>query len=156
MSAASMTSLDGYIPEDFASSSSQAYKDRSATPTSQYSRPSAIPRPSLQQSRPGESSPAVTTRSSRSSSFQRNRTLSQPYPFDPSTSQSPPPLPPDSTSRSNSPLVSAPRVTRIPVSRARTASVSSSHQPSFATSLTGEEIAEVAHTRRTGMVTRPN
>ena len=137
MSAASMTSLDGYIPEDFASSSSQAYKDRSATPTSQYSRPSAIPRPSLQQSRPGESSPAVTTRSSRSSSFQRNRTLSQPYPFDPSTSQSPPPLPPDSTSRSNSPLVSAPRVTRIPVSRARTASVSSSHQPSFATSLNG-------------------
>lgn len=133
MSAASMTSADGY--EAPTSSSSHTYKERSATPTSQHSKPSAIPRPSLQQSRTGESTPTVVGRSSRSSSFQRNRTLSQPYPFEPSTSQSPPPLPPDSSSRSNSPLVSASRMTRIPISRARTGSVSSSHQPSFATPL---------------------
>ncbi|KIP02524.1 hypothetical protein PHLGIDRAFT_291449 [Phlebiopsis gigantea 11061_1 CR5-6] len=135
MSVASMTSVEEYPTDALASSSSQTNKERSETPTSLYTRPSAIPRPSLQMTRPGESASTATERTSGSSSFQRSRTLSQPFPFDASGSQSPPPLPSDSASRSNSPLVSASRITRIPVSRVRTGSTSSANQQSFSISL---------------------
>lgn len=113
----SAASIDGHE----ASIASTSTRDRATTPTS---KPSAIPRPSIQQSRTADAS------RNRSGSFQRNRTLSQPFPFD-SSEQSPPPLPFDSASRSNSPMSSSIRTTRIPVSRARTGSTSSSHQPSL-------------------------
>lgn len=131
MSAASMTSSDGYAPEPPASTSTQVYRERTGTPTFQQSRPSAIPRPSLQQSRPGEPAPSVQSRSSRSGSFQRSRTLSQPFPFDNVNPQTPPLTYPDATSRSNSPMVTTPRSTRIPVSRNRAGSASSHKQPTL-------------------------
>ena len=116
----SAASIDG--SDALASSSTYNSRDRATTPTS--SKPSAIPRPSLQQSRTADDSRA------RSGSFQRNRTVSQPFPFE-SLDQSPPPLPNDAALRSTSPMSSSIRTTRIPVSRARTGSTSSSHQPSL-------------------------
>ena len=115
MSAASM---DG---QDALSSNSTSARDRTTSPVSQTAKPSAIPRPSMQHT------PSMESSRGRSGSFQRSRTASQPLPFHETTSQSPPPLPSDSSSRSTSPMMSTPRGTRIPVSRARTGSTSSSH-----------------------------
>lgn len=72
-------------------------------------KPSAIPRPSLQQTRPFAEPSARP---------QRSRTYSQPFMFDPDAS------PPSDNARSLSPAANG-KVTRIPISRARTGSTSS-------------------------------
>ncbi|GBE85075.1 hypothetical protein SCP_0702610 [Sparassis crispa] len=89
------------------------------TQFSQYQRPSAIPRPSLQHSRNGTDSSQATP--SPPQTFHRARTYSQPYLFDESGVLLPEPTP----SRSNSPMING-TTTRIPVSRGRAGS-SSSH-----------------------------
>ncbi|KAI0345645.1 hypothetical protein BDW22DRAFT_1466506 [Trametopsis cervina] len=130
MSATSMTSIEDSSRDGFSSNASYVSRDRTVSPTYQTQRPSAIPRPSLQMSRP-ETGSSSNVRSSRSSSFQRNRTLSQPFPFDrPSANGSTQPSH-DPAPRSASPIVTVPKSTRIPVSRTRTGSVSSHQQPSL-------------------------
>lgn len=124
-----MTSSDDPPQNGLSSNASYVMRDTATTPTLQSAKPSAIPRPSLQQSRAAEPSSAVNGRSSRSGSFQRSRTLSQPFPMERPNPSSNPPLP-ESFSRSASPMVAATKSTRIPVSRARTGSMSSSKQQS--------------------------
>ncbi|KAI0682394.1 hypothetical protein BC835DRAFT_1299506 [Cytidiella melzeri] len=129
MSAASMTSNEDLVQSSFSSNASYLPKDKPTLPSYQAQKPSAIPRPSLQQSRPMETSTSSNGRSSRSGSFQRSRTLSQPFMLDrPATNGAIHAL--DQPSRSASPMVVA-KSTRIPVSRARTGSVSSNKQPSL-------------------------
>ncbi|TCD65506.1 hypothetical protein EIP91_002554 [Steccherinum ochraceum] len=125
MSATSITSDDGqpnlqYQPE--------VTRERVASPTHTYAKPSAIPRPSLQHSRTETSSSSIG-RSSNSGSFKRPRTNSQPFPFEPADGSSPP-MPQQQPTRSESPYVQPAKTTRIPVSRGRTGSTSS-FQPSI-------------------------
>ncbi|OSD02385.1 hypothetical protein PYCCODRAFT_1425258 [Trametes coccinea BRFM310] len=96
------------------------YYVASPVPSSSQSRPSAIPRPSLQQSRTADS-PSLGHAGHHPPGFQRARALSQPYSFDPAN---PADSPPSDYSRSISPA-NAPKGTRIPVSRRRTGSTSS-------------------------------
>ncbi|KAI0768908.1 hypothetical protein BC629DRAFT_1535359 [Irpex lacteus] len=128
MSAASMTSNEDPSQSGFSSNASYVPRDKQMSPTYQSPKPSAIPRPSLQQSRPAEASSSAT-RSSRSSSFQRSRALSQPFILDRPPTSSSSHVRVDSYSRSTSPMVA--KSTRIPVSRNRTTSVSSGKQPSL-------------------------
>ena len=93
-----------------------------STSTQSYSqRPSAIPRPSLQSSRTAESAAGAYT-GAPTSPYQRARTLSQPYAFDPYATADSPPM--SETSRPISPA-NLPKGTRIPVSRTRAGSTSS-------------------------------
>lgn len=126
-----MASMDEYQSNNFASNAA-AYVSRevTASPPYQAPKPSAIPRPSLHYSRPSDPAPGTPGRSSRSGSFQRTRTLSQPFPFDQpgvsGTSHS------GQDSRSTSPMMpSVKTTTRIPMSRVRTGSMSSHVQPSL-------------------------
>lgn len=112
MSAASITSEDNAPPPS-------AYQNPSQSSTIQtyyhhQPRPSAIPRPSTQ-SRPSDSSNRPTQPPST-----RERTLSQPFPFDPGTANGQPVSPPPSTSP---PPLS--NVSRIPI-KARSGSGSTS------------------------------
>jgi hypothetical protein len=129
MSAASMASNEDFSHSGFSSNASYVSRDKAVSPTYQPQKPSAIPRPSLQQSRPAEISTSTNVRSSRSGSFQRSRTFSQPLLFDRSTANGFMPAQ-DSSARSASPM-SGIKSTRIPVSRVRTGSVSSGKQPSL-------------------------
>lgn len=148
-SPASSSSRDNFRQQPSSSAASS-----SSSPPLQYPlqpRPSAIPRPSLQNSRAETPSGGIAgvfttsanggnggARTSRSSSFKRSRTYSQPFPFDiPSASTSPPPPPVphyqhqisgtgSPGGRSDSPMMgSSIKGTRIPVSRARASSTSS-------------------------------
>ncbi|KAI0088484.1 hypothetical protein BDY19DRAFT_1089864 [Irpex rosettiformis] len=126
MSAASITSNEDLLQSGLSSNASFVSRDRQTSPTYHSPKPSAIPRPSLQQSRPAEASTSATGRSSRSSSFQRNRALSQPFLLDrPPTSNSSH-AHTDSYSQLASPMIA--KSTRIPVPRNRTTSVSSGKQ----------------------------
>ncbi|KAI0073481.1 hypothetical protein K474DRAFT_1710663 [Panus rudis PR-1116 ss-1] len=137
MSAASMTSQEE-------SYTLYGLREHTSSPSSQISKPSSIPRPSLQHSRTDTSGGSGKTINgqyelSGSASVKRPRTFSQPQPFDPSSSTSSPPLPSQSYSqsysqrppsaRSNSPMTNV-KATRIPISRGRTNSTSS-NQPSI-------------------------
>ncbi|OBZ71604.1 hypothetical protein A0H81_08539 [Grifola frondosa] len=90
-----------------------------------YSKPSAIPRPSLQQSRPYD----LTAGSAGKPTSIRARTLSQPFPFDESN-HADLTAPSMEASRPISPATST-KGTRIPISRARAGSTSSQAQTSF-------------------------
>lgn len=129
MSAASITSEEGRPADAY---QAELSRERVASPNYTYSKPSAIPRPSLQYSRTDTSTPSIG-RSSNSGSFKRPRTNSQPFPFDQSPNgSSSPPMPQQSQpplTRSESPYTNPTKVTRIPVSRGRTGSTSS-FQPS--------------------------
>ncbi|PIL35164.1 hypothetical protein GSI_02953 [Ganoderma sinense ZZ0214-1] len=126
MSAASVTSS-----EDQAISQ---YHPRPGTSTSSHShsnsKPSAIPRPSIQSSRTTESSAGVYA-GAPPPSFQRARALSQPFPFEPPLHADQ--APPVAETRSISPI-NAPKGTRIPVSRTRTGSTSSQAQSTYTSS----------------------
>ena len=125
MSAASVTSS-----EDQATGQYHA-PPRPGTSTSSHShtnsKPSAIPRPSIQSSRPTELSAGVYA-GAAPPSFQRARALSQPFPFEPSLHADQ--TPPATETRSISPI-NAPKGTRIPVSRTRTGSTSSQAQSTY-------------------------
>ncbi|KAI0762018.1 hypothetical protein BD413DRAFT_485126 [Trametes elegans] len=111
ISAASITSSEDHISQYYAAS---------PVPSSSHSKPSAIPRPSLQQSRTADSS-SIGHGGGHASTFQRARALSQPYAYNPLTSAD---TPTSEYSRSISPA-NVPKGTRIPVSRMRTGSTSS-------------------------------
>ncbi|KAI0060359.1 hypothetical protein BV25DRAFT_949719 [Artomyces pyxidatus] len=142
ISAASITSIEENSPNHSKSISSSTYsnygsRDDASSPT--YSpRPSAIPRPSLQGSRPQASDNRSTTPTSTRGAngatpiTKRARTLSQPKLLDRTLSpdhKNGPPLPTSNASRSTSPNIQGrpPDVkrTRIPVARARAGSTSS-------------------------------
>ncbi|KAL1946053.1 hypothetical protein VTO73DRAFT_15180 [Trametes versicolor] len=111
ISAASITSNEDLVGQYYATSPS---------PGPSQSRPSAIPRPSLQQARP-DPPPAGYGAGAYPPTFQRARALSQPYSLNlPNPADSPP----SDYTRSISPA-NAPKGTRIPVSRRRTGSTSS-------------------------------
>ncbi len=128
MSAASI--YEDYTSESFASNGAYYSRDNMSTPTSQLSKPSAIPRPSMQHSRTADFSTSSHETSSRPGSVKRSRTFSQPVPFEPPLANGTPYPPIDITSRANSPTIAA-KNTRIPISRNRTGSISSYKQPSL-------------------------
>ncbi|KAH9890354.1 hypothetical protein C8Q73DRAFT_652515 [Cubamyces lactineus] len=118
ISAASITSNEDQLGQYYAASPG---------PSTSQARPSAIPRPSLQQSRTADSSPSTTYAAAQPPTFQRARALSQPYSFDLANSAD---SPPSEYSRSISPA-NVPKGTRIPVSRRRTGSTSSQAQSTY-------------------------
>lgn len=128
ISAASMSSADG--PTDLYQTGGFIARQELTTPPTTHSitnqRPSAIPRPSLQQSRTAGDPPNGAVHPAY---LPRSRTLSQPYAFDS-------PNPTDSSafssgpSRSASPALNG-KTTRIPVSRGRAGSTSSHTQGSM-------------------------
>ncbi|RPD56117.1 hypothetical protein L226DRAFT_464509 [Lentinus tigrinus ALCF2SS1-7] len=99
-----------------------------STSSNYQSKPSAIPRPSLQSSRTADSSSGGMYAGAHSRPTPRARALSQPYPFEPSPSADSPPL--SDNTRPISPG-NVPKGTRIPVSRARTGSTSSQAQSTY-------------------------
>ncbi|KAI0824017.1 hypothetical protein BC628DRAFT_1323551 [Trametes gibbosa] len=113
ISAASITSTEDIPGQYYAASPSPG-------PSSSQSKPSAIPRPSLQHSRTADPAQANLA-STHPPTFQRARALSQPYYFDPAN---PADSPPSEHGRAISPA-NVPKGTRIPVSRRRTGSTSS-------------------------------
>ncbi|KAH8077274.1 hypothetical protein BXZ70DRAFT_902367 [Cristinia sonorae] len=126
MSAASITSDEGRPVDAY---QAEISTQRVTSPTYSNSKPSAIPRPSLQHSRTETTTSQHSAgRSSNSGSFKRPRTNSQPMPFDPHNGSSPPL--PHQPARSESPYTNSSKGTRIPVSRGRTGSTSS-FQPSI-------------------------
>ncbi|KAI8986268.1 hypothetical protein BD414DRAFT_416368 [Trametes punicea] len=120
ISAASITSSEDQPGQYYAASPG---------PSSSQSRPSAIPRPSLQQSRTADS-PSLGHAGAHPPNFQRARALSQPYSLDPTN---PGDSPPSEYSRSISPA-NVPKGTRIPVSRRRTGSTSSQAHSTYSAS----------------------
>ncbi|TFK93299.1 hypothetical protein K466DRAFT_478952 [Polyporus arcularius HHB13444] len=92
------------------------------------SKASSIPRPSLQSSRTAESSSGEMYAGAHSRPTPRSRALSQPYPFELSPSVDSPPV--SDNIRPISPG-NVPKGTRIPVSRARTGSISSQAQSTY-------------------------
>ncbi|KAI0373795.1 hypothetical protein BV20DRAFT_936964 [Pilatotrama ljubarskyi] len=123
ISAASITSSEDHPGQYYATS---------PIPSSSQSRPSAIPRPSLQQSRTADLY-STKQAGAHSPPYQRARALSQPYPFDPANPADLPPSPPSDYSRSISPA-NVPKGTRIPVSRRRTGSTSSQAHSTYSAS----------------------
>ncbi|KAI0630007.1 hypothetical protein C8Q77DRAFT_1064646 [Trametes polyzona] len=121
LSAASITSSEDLPGQYYAASTSPG-------PSTLQSRPSAIPRPSLQHARTADPSQAGYP-GAHPPTFQRARALSQPYSIDPSN---PTDSPPSEYSRSISPA-NVPKGTRIPVSRRRTGSTSSQAQSTYST-----------------------
>ncbi|KAI0917551.1 hypothetical protein AcV7_004882 [Taiwanofungus camphoratus] len=121
ISAASIGSADEQYP-DLYQPGAFVPRQESASPTlsSQHQKPSAIPRPSLQQSRTAADQCEGTSRPSQPT---RARTYSQPFLFDSSSPASAPPTPSEPP-RSASPLTNG-KVTRIPVSRGGAGSTSS-------------------------------
>ncbi|TBU25528.1 hypothetical protein BD311DRAFT_780297 [Dichomitus squalens] len=121
ISAASITSLEEQAGQYYAAQRPGTSTSSHSYSYSNGSKPSAIPRPSLQSSRTADSS-SGTHAAARPAQYSRARTLSQPFPVEPphSTEHSSPP----SETRPISPL-NAPKGTRIPVSRTRTGSTSS-------------------------------
>lgn len=126
MSATSMASLADPSHEEFASNAGQYYRQGTASPVYQYphERPTAIPRPSLQQSRNTEE---ASGRTSQAGSMVRARTYSQPFGLDSPYLGASPNL---DERRPISPSVSG-KGTRIPVSRGRSGSTSSPAQSSL-------------------------
>ena len=125
ISAASIGSIQDNSPE-FSSHSHDHYD---AIGTSFSPRPSGIPRPSLQSSRPSISGDRPTTPTRTGSPFKRTRTLSQPKLMEPN---SPAASRPDLRAVSpHTPRPSDVRPTRIPVPRTRTPSTSGHAQASM-------------------------
>lgn len=132
ISAASIGSIQDNSPEFSSHSHNHYYPHQDDVPGTSFSpRPSGIPRPSLQSSRPSISGdrdrPTTPTRTS--SPFKRTRTLSQPKLMEPNIPAAPRPDP-----RAVSPHTPRPsdvRPTRIPVPRTRTPSTSGHAQASM-------------------------
>lgn len=126
MSAASIVSTDDPSHEQHTSSTGHYSRQATTTPTYQYphERPTAIPRPSLQQSRNTDES---SGRTSQSSTVMRARTYSQPFGLDS------PYLGASASSDERRPISPSTngKGTRIPVSRGRSGSTSSHAQASL-------------------------
>lgn len=131
ISAASIGSIQDNSPEFSSHSHNQYYPHREDAPGTSFTspRPSGIPRPSLQSSRPSISGDRPTTPPGTSSPFKRTRTLSQPKLMEPNIPAASHPDP-----RAVSPQTPRPsdvRPTRIPVPRTRTPSTSGHAQASM-------------------------
>ncbi|KAG2130651.1 uncharacterized protein EDB93DRAFT_1255784 [Suillus bovinus] len=139
LSVASFSSTDDAPRSNAPSISGHTLRDQapSSLHSPEYKKFSAIPRPSLQQSRsPSEASRANGT-SSHNPPSTRARTVSQPYLYDPSSQlngyANGHALPTPDSSRPTSPRTSDVKPTRIPMAaRGRTTSISS-HDQSIAT-----------------------
>jgi hypothetical protein len=130
ISAASISSIQDNSPE-FSSHPHNHYDPhRDDAPDTSFSpKPSGIPRPSLQSSRPSISGDRPTTPTRESSPFKRTRTLSQPKLMEPNNSAA---SRPDTRAVSpHTPRPSDVRPTRIPVPRTRTPSTSGHAQGSM-------------------------
>ncbi|KZT11792.1 uncharacterized protein LAESUDRAFT_754347 [Laetiporus sulphureus 93-53] len=136
ISAASVGSADDL--SDLYNSNAFISRQDAATPPAQHSsnhKPSAIPRPSLQQSRTAMDSPNAVGQPPQPP---RSRSLSQPLAFDsPKPAESPHLQTGSSSSRPTSPMVNG--RTRIPVSRGRAGSASSHARGSTNGSKTDED-----------------
>ena len=123
ISAASIASIQDSSPEFSQSPHSHNHYHREDAPSISFSpRPSGIPRPSLQASRPSISDNRPTTPTKSGSPFKRTRTLSQPKLMELNT-----PVPSRVDARAASPNTPRPsdvKPTRIPVPRTRTPSSS--------------------------------
>ncbi|KAH9031206.1 hypothetical protein EDB85DRAFT_1865921 [Lactarius pseudohatsudake] len=135
ISAASIVSIQDNSPEFASHSHNHYYPHRGDAPGTSFSpRPSGIPRPSLQSSRPSISGDRPTTPTRTSSPFKRTRTLSQPKlmePMEPSINIPAVPRPDPRAVSPHTPRPSDVRPTRIPIPRTRTPSTSGHAQPSM-------------------------
>ena len=132
ISAASIGSIQDNSPE-FSSHPHNHYNPHpdDAASSSFSPKPSGIPRPSLQSSRPSISGDRPTTPTRTSSPFKRARTLSQPKLMEPNIFAASRP-PADSRAVSpHTPRTSDVRPTRIPIPRTRTPSASGHAQASM-------------------------
>ncbi|KAH9059978.1 hypothetical protein EDB87DRAFT_1577336 [Lactarius vividus] len=136
ISAASIGSIQDNSPEFASHSHNHYYPHRGDAPGTSFSpRPSGIPRPSLQSSRPSISGDRPTTPTRTSSPFKRTRTLSQPKlmePMEPSINIPAVPRPDPRAVSPHTPRPSDVRPTRIPIPRTRTPSTSGHAQASMA------------------------
>lgn len=127
ISAASIASIQDNSPEFSRSSHPHNHYHRQDAPSTPHSpRPSGIPRPSLQSSRPSISDNRPTTPTRTGSPFKRTRTLSQPKPMDVNIPTASRPDVPTTLPNANRPSDVKP--TRIPIPRTRTASSSGQAQ----------------------------
>ncbi|KAF8269385.1 hypothetical protein EI94DRAFT_993045 [Lactarius quietus] len=130
ISAASIASIQDNSPEFSSHPHNHYHPHPDDAPGASFSpKPSAIPRPSLQSSRPSISGDRPTTPTRTDSPFKRTRTLSQPKLMEPSL-----PAASRSDPRAVSPHTPRPsdtRPTRIPVPRTRTPSTSGHAQGSM-------------------------